>query len=122
MKSPLQVTFRNLAHSTSLTSQIEERVARLEAMCDRIISCHVVVELAGHKHRSGGRFHFSINVGLPGHEVIANRTAHEGAAPETPEASADRAFDEAERQLETWMDRQRAGRHEQIGSRVESAP
>jgi ribosome-associated translation inhibitor RaiA len=113
MQSPLQITFRNLARSDTLASQIEERAAKLEATCDRIISCHVVVELAGHRHRNGERFHFAINLGLPGHEVLVNRTAHEDAAPETAEASADRAFDEAERQLDAWMGRQRAGRHEE---------
>jgi ribosome-associated translation inhibitor RaiA len=110
MQSPLQITFRNIAHSDALAEHIQERGKKLDAICDRIISCHVTVELVGHHHRGGERFHISINLGLPGHEVLANRHAHDDAPPEAASVIADRAFDEAERQLETWLQRPRARR------------
>ncbi len=107
MQTPLQLTFRGLPHSDALAAHLEERAEKLERSFDRIISCHVVVKLAGHHHRHGDRFELSINVGLPGHELVVTHAASEEGAAENVYVSADRAFDEAERQLEDWVRRLR---------------
>jgi ribosomal subunit interface protein len=107
MQTPLQLTFRGLPHSDALAAHLEERADRLERLFDRIISCHVVVKLAGHHHRHGDRFELSINVGLPGHEIVVAHAASEDGPPENAYVSADGAFDEAERQLEDWVRRVR---------------
>ncbi len=112
MQTPLQLTFRSMARSDALASHLEKRAEKLEHLFDRIISCHVVVKLAGHHSRSGDRFEFSINVGLPGHELLVTRVAPEDHDPESAHVSADRAFDEAERQLEHWVRRRRDHRRE----------
>ena len=112
MQTPLQLTFRGLAHSDALATHLQQRAEKLEQFFDRMISCHVVVELAGHHQCHGNRYHLSINVGLPGHDLLVGRRAQEDRAPEGPFESADRAFDEAERQLESWVTRQRDRRHE----------
>jgi ribosomal subunit interface protein len=108
MQTPFQVTFRSMAHSDSLSTHLEHRADQLEQFFDRIISCHVVVELEGHHHRHGDRYRFSINVGLPGHELLVNHGPPDDRALENAYAAADRAFDDAERQLEDWV---RRGRH-----------
>lgn len=100
-----------MAHSEALAARLEQRAAKLEELYDRIVSCHVVVELSGHRHRHG--YQVSINIGLPGHEILVSHAPSEERALETAEATADRAFDEAERQLEDWVGRQRAQRQEE---------
>jgi ribosomal subunit interface protein len=113
MQTPLQLTFRSIAHSDALATHVQERADKLDAIFDRIISCHVVVEREGHHHRDGDRFRFSINVGLPGHELLVNHGPHHADhGAESAHASADRAFDEAERQLGEWMKRRREHRNE----------
>jgi ribosomal subunit interface protein len=107
MQTPLQLTFRGMPHSDALALHIEGRAAKLEELFDRIISCHVVVKQAGHHHRHGDRFELSINLGLPGHELLVNHAAAEDRGAENAYASADRSFDEAERQLEDWVRRLR---------------
>jgi ribosome-associated translation inhibitor RaiA len=106
MQVPLQITFRHLAHSDALATHIQRRAEKLEHLFDRMISCHVVVELAGHHHHHGDQYRVSINMGLPGRELIV------GGHPPSEEhdrtnahATADRAFDEATRQLEDWSRR-----------------
>jgi ribosomal subunit interface protein len=112
MQTPFQVTFRNTVHSDALAAHLERRAGQLEQFFDRIVSCHVVVELEGHHHRHGDQHRFSIHVCLPGHEILVNHVAPDDRALEDAHAAADRAFDEAERQLEDWVRRRRDRRHE----------
>jgi len=100
-----------MAHSDALAAHLQQRVEKLDQLFDRVISCHVVIELDGHHHRHGDRFRFALNVGLPGHDLVVT---HGPAADrdETAYESADRAFSEAERQLKDWVRRQRDHRRE----------
>jgi ribosomal subunit interface protein len=113
MQMPLQVTFRSMAHSDALAAHVERRVAKLDHLFRGIISCHVVVELAGHHQRHGERYRLLINLGLPGHELVVNHAPPDDANLENAHATADRAFDEAGRQLEEWMKRRRVRRHDE---------
>jgi putative sigma-54 modulation protein len=113
VQMPLQVTFRRLAHSDALATHIRRRAEKLEHVFDRIISCHVVIELAGHHHHHGDRYRVSINVGLPGRELVVSHTPPEERNLESAHATADRAFDEAGRQLEDWVRRRSEHRNEE---------
>jgi ribosome-associated translation inhibitor RaiA len=112
MQTPLQLTFRSMPHSASLEEQIRARSAKLDELSDRIISCHVAVSLEGHHHGHGDRHHLSINVGLPGHEILVSHHLSAEHAPESVETTTEHAFDEVDRQLEDWVGRQRAQRHD----------
>jgi putative sigma-54 modulation protein len=108
---PLQLTFRSMAHSEALAAHVQRRAEKLEHIFDRIVSCHVVVELAGHHHSHGDRYRVSINVGLPGRELVAHYEPSADHNLENAHASADRAFDEVERQLDDWVKGHREHRH-----------
>jgi ribosomal subunit interface protein len=112
MQTPLQLTFRGMAHSDALAGHLQERAKKLEHLFDRIVSCHVVVELVGHHQRHGDHYRFSIHVGLPGHELVVTHAPLDDRTLENAFVAADRAFDEAERQLEDWVRRQREHRHQ----------
>jgi ribosome-associated translation inhibitor RaiA len=110
---PLQLTLRGMAHSDALATHVNRRGEKLEHLFERIVSCHVVVELAGHHHRHGDRFHVSINLGLPGHEILVGRARPDDRGPDTAHAAVDQAFDAAGRELEDWVKRQRTQRHDE---------
>jgi len=112
MQVPIQFTVRGMEQSDALATLVRLRAEKLEHLFDRIVSCHVVVELAGHHHRYGDRFHASINLGLPGHEILVGRAPSDDLGPETAYGAVDRAFDDAERELEDWAKRQRTQRHD----------
>jgi ribosomal subunit interface protein len=112
MKTPLQLTFRSMEHSDALAAHLQQRVDQLDHLFNGIISCHVVIELDGHHHRHGDRYKFSINVGLPGHELLVSHLPKEDRELENAYAAADRAFDEADRQLADWLGRRREHRPE----------
>ena len=107
MQSSLQVTFRGMARSDALAAHVQHRVDKLDRFFDRIISCHVVIELDGHEHRHGEQYRVLVNLGLPGHEIIVHHSPPRAPTAETAYATADRALDDAERQLEEWVRRQR---------------
>lgn len=112
MQVPLRFTLRGIAHSDALAAHVRLRAEKLGHLFDRIVSCHVVVELAGHHRRHGDRFHVSINLGLPGHEILVGHAPSEDKEPETAYGAADGAFDDAGRELEDWVKRERTQRHD----------
>jgi cold shock CspA family protein len=62
---PTKITFRGLAHSDALESDIREHVAWLEQFYSGIVGCSVLVELP-HRHRVSGRhFHIRIEMTVP---------------------------------------------------------
>jgi ribosomal subunit interface protein len=115
---PLQLTFRKMAHSDALATHVRSRVEKLEHLSPRIVSCRVVVELAGHHHRHGDGYRVFINLGLPGCELVASHAPPGERDHDNAHVAADRAFDEAERQLEDWVKRRREARHDDTPSPV----
>jgi ribosome-associated translation inhibitor RaiA len=107
MQTPLQLTFRSIPHSDSLAVHIQHRAEKLDHRCHCIISCHVVIELEGHPRSRGELFRVTVNLGLPGHELVASHAPSADGAGEGARETADRAFDEVERELEDWVARQR---------------
>lgn len=117
MQVPLQLTLRGMAHSAALAIDVNRRAAKLEHLFYRIVSCHVVVERALHHQRHRDRFHASINLGLPGHEIFVGRAQSDHQGSETAREAVDRAFDEARRELEDWVKHQRTQRHDGLANR-----
>jgi ribosome-associated translation inhibitor RaiA len=84
MKTPLQITFRDMDPSPALEERIREGVSKLEEHCERMVSCRVVVE-APHKHRRQGRhFQVKVDIMIPGREIAVgrnhvDRVSHEDA-------------------------------------------
>jgi ribosome-associated translation inhibitor RaiA len=63
---PTQVTFRGLAHSDEIESDIRERVRELERFYGDIVRCRVAVAVP-HRHRRDGRhFHVRVELAVPG--------------------------------------------------------
>jgi ribosomal subunit interface protein len=77
MKTPLQITFRDIEHSDALEAHIREKAAKLETFFEPIMSCRVVVEMP-HQHKHQGKvFNIRIDIGVPGNEIVVNRDRHE---------------------------------------------
>jgi ribosomal subunit interface protein len=77
MQVPLQITLRNIPASPALTEKIRDRVAKLEALGRRLVSCAVTVD-APHRHSQQGReFTVRIDLRVPGREIAVTRDHHE---------------------------------------------
>jgi hypothetical protein len=123
---PTQITFRGLAHSDALESEIRQRVGWLEPFYTDTVRCRVLVELP-HRHRRDGRqLHVRVEITVPGGESIvishepslhgrlkhigedAHRKGTEAESSHRYAAVAIReAFDAARRRLEDFAREQR---------------
>ena len=104
---PLQITFRGMTHSDTLDSHLRRRADKLARFFDRIVACHVVVEVPHRHHRHGKRYRVTVDVKLPRGEIAVSRAPDDDRKLEDLHASIEETFDEAERQLEEWARRRR---------------
>lgn len=95
MQLPLQITITNFPQSEALEARIREKAAKLEAIHPRMTSCRVIVEELRKHHQQGRHFQVSVDVRLPGREIVVNN-AHD----EDVYVALRDAFDSAKRQLE----------------------
>lgn len=73
MTLPLQVTFRNMKHSTEVEDWIRAEAEKLETFYNRIIGCRVAVEVPHRHHKKGKPLHIRIDLTLPGKEIVVKR-------------------------------------------------
>lgn len=97
MKTPLQITFRDMPPSDALEAHIREKAQKLEQVFSDIISCRVVVEQPAKHQQQGAPFNIRIDLGVPGQEIVVDRQENEDAYVALRDA-----FDAAKRQLEDY--------------------
>lgn len=100
MEVPLDLTFRNMDPSDAVAERVRERAAKLGRYFDRIHSCRVVVEAPHRHHHKGKLYKVSIEIGVPGHRLVVNRSAGKNHAHEDIYVAIRDAFDHARRRLE----------------------
>ena len=101
MQIPLQVSLQGISRSDALHDVIREKAEKLERYYDHIVSCRVVVELAGRHKRKGKEFAVRIDLKVPGGELPVARE-HEDA-----QIALRDAFDAVRRRLEDYARTQR---------------
>ena len=73
MTLPLQVTFRNMQHSTEVEDWIRAEAEKLETFYHRINGCRVAIEVPHRHHKKGKPIHIRIDLTLPGKEIVIKR-------------------------------------------------
>jgi ribosome-associated translation inhibitor RaiA len=69
MEIPLQISFHGVQHSEALASTIRDKARGLDRYYDRIMSCRVVLELAGRHQHQGKEFVAKIELKVPGGDI-----------------------------------------------------
>jgi hypothetical protein len=98
MQMTPEVTLREVDRTPDVDEAIEAGVEALEETGERITSCRVVVELPHRRHRSGNAVHVTVDVRLPGIEILVNRPPSR-SGPETPQIAITDAFKTARDRL-----------------------
>ena len=65
MQIPLQITYRGMSSSPSVDALITERTHKLERFSDRIVRCHVIIDVPHRHHRQGRHFSVHVDVTTP---------------------------------------------------------
>lgn len=97
MKTPLQITFRDMPHSDTLEAHIRDKAQKLEQFFDQIVSCRVVVEQPARHSQQGKPYNVRIDLTVPRSELVVDRQENEDVYVALRDA-----FDAAKRQLEDY--------------------
>lgn len=101
MRDPVEITLRGIAHSAALERYVGDQALKLDRVCDRLQSCHVVAEAVHRPKQQCAQFAVRLNITLPGTEVVVNREHGEDVFNAVRDA-----FDAAGLQLEDYVRRQ----------------
>ncbi len=108
MRIPLRITFRHVAPSDAVEAVVRDKASKLDRFADDVIGCHVVIEAPHRRHRQGMLFHVTVDVTLPGREIVVSRDPPEHHAHEDVYVAMRDAFDAVVRRLEDRVRRRRA--------------
>jgi len=107
MQVPVEMSFRNVRKTPELEALIHRKIAKLERVCDYIISCRISVELPQKYPDTGNPYQVRIDLKIPpNHELVAKQTASEGDIHDSLEIVVAKTFRAIERQLKELTDRQ----------------
>lgn len=107
MDMPLEIRFHNMKPSESMETAIRERVQKLEELGEHIVSCRVTVDAPHRHHAQGNLFTVTVDVRLPGGEVIASRDSGVNHAHEDAYVALRDAFKAARRRVQDHVRVQR---------------
>lgn len=100
MQVPLEVTFRNMEPSDSLERKVRQRVDKLHRYFDRIVSCHVAIEVPHRSPAHALTYHVRIEVRVPEKVLVVSRDPGDRKDHFDAHLVVRDAFDAMERQLE----------------------
>ncbi len=102
MMIPIQITFRDVPHSSALEELVRERASKLETFSGRIVGCRVALETPHRHHHHGKQYSVRIDLTVPGDELVVSNDG------EDMYATVNEAFSDAQRRLRNHFERQRA--------------
>jgi cold shock CspA family protein len=109
MQVPLEISYRNVRKTVAIDNLIREKVAKLEKVCDYMISCRVAVEMTQHPQQSDNPFRVRIDMRIPhNHELVIKRESSQGNIHGSLPQTLRDAFSAATRQLKELVKKQRA--------------
>lgn len=102
MQIPLQISLHGIRRSNTLYNAIREKAEKLDRYYEHIMSCRVVLEVAGRHRRRGKQLSVGVDIKVPGGEIAVSRQHDEDL-----KIALRDAFDAARRKLEDYARTQR---------------
>lgn len=107
MRSPVQITFRNMDRSPAVEASVRELAERLDHFFDDIMGCRVVVESDHRHHHKGNLYHVRVDLTVPDAELVVSREPEAHQAHEDIYVAIHDAFGSIRRQLEDYARKRR---------------
>lgn len=107
MQGPIEMNFKGVQKTASIENLIYGKVAKLEQICGRIVSCRVTVEITNRRQQTGSPFRVNIDMAVPpGHELVVKHKSTDGDMHDSlPKVLRD-TFNAANRRLKELVQRQ----------------
>lgn len=102
MEIPLQITARDIDLTDAIRTDITEKAAKLDSLCDRIVRCRVIVESPRRHQHEGKLYSVHIYITVPGTELMVKRELDKDLYVAVRDA-----FHDARRKLENFVREQR---------------
>lgn len=107
MQVPVTMRFRNVRKTAAIEDLIRKQAAKLERVCDHIVSCRIAVEKPQEHQKSGNPFRVRIDVTVPPeHELVVTREAGEGDLHQQLSTVIRNGFGALRRQLRKLVEKQ----------------
>lgn len=103
MRTQPQITFHGIETSPKLSAIVEEKIAKLEHLSDRITACRVTLGRAKGSGHKGRPFQVGIELDLPGNVIVVNHTHDKHDDHDNPRAAIRDSFQAAQRQLKDHL-------------------
>lgn len=108
MKIPPEITYRGVEKTNALDTLVEEKIAKLEGICDYLNSCRIAIEKVHDRPSHGSPYRVRIDMTIPpSHELVVDNQPSESIQYEPIDVVIREAFDTAERQLKKLTRQQR---------------
>lgn len=108
MKAGLEVTYRDVDKSDAIETLIQEKLDKLERLCNYITSCQIAVEKVHDRPSHGSPYRVRIDLTVPpNHEIVADSNPGDTNQYVELDTVVRDAFSKVERQLKELTQRQR---------------
>ncbi|MCE5231295.1 cold shock domain-containing protein [bacterium] len=102
MKVPLEIAYRDVDKNDQLEELIRQKAAKLERVCDYLVSCRVAVEHPQKEHRYRVRIDLRVP---PNHEIVVKSDPEPATMHLELETVLRQTFDTARRRLQNLVER-----------------
>lgn len=108
MQVPLELSYNDIPRSDWIDEYVEDRVNRLEQLCDDLIACRVVIEREQHQKHKGNPYRTRVELTLPPRKDLVGDKQGTVEDPHVQLRPIIRkAFEAVEKQLKKEMERRR---------------
>ena len=105
MQIPVEIAFNGLERDEAVANLIEDKIAKLEKICDYIVSCRIVIDRPQEVKNPYG---VTLLVRVPPeNEIVARRESVRGQSLDSLPVLVREVFEAAHRQLKELVERQR---------------
>jgi ribosomal subunit interface protein len=102
-----ELILMDVSRSDGLEHYVEEKVDKLATFTNRIHSSRVTIQAPSPHHKKGGRYQVSVELLLPGANLVANRDADAAQDHESMHVALRDAFSAMRRQLQNHLAKER---------------
>jgi cold shock CspA family protein len=108
MQVPIEITYRGVDKTEYIDNLIKRKAAKLEEICDYLISCHIAVRNPHRRRQLGNPYEVRLDLRVPPkHELLVKRKSTGKNNEEPLEVVIRRTFQAVQRELKKLVEKQR---------------
>lgn len=120
MKVPAEITYRDVEKTNALDTLVNEKIAKLEKVCNYINSCHIAIEKIHDRPSHGSPYRVRLDITVPpSHEIVAESNPADTNQYVNVDTVIRDAFEMATRQLRELARQQRESDRAKVNNQAQ---